>query len=329
MGAAITGWGVALPSRELRNDELAETLPVTAKWISDRTGIEMRRVAGPEDSASSLATTAGREALARAGVEADELDMVIVATSTPDYQLPATAPLVQAALGAGNAGAFDTNAACSGFLYGLAQADGLIASGTARKILFCASDLLSRVSDYTDPSSCVLFGDGAGAVVIERVEGTSRLGPFVLRSDGSAAGLLHIPSDDPYLRMEGREVYRHAVDGMTRSVNEIVERAGMKLDEIDLVVAHQANARIVEAVGQRLGLRPDQVALNIARLGNTSAASIPLALAQASHEGDLEDGDHVIITAFGAGFVWGAALVRWGAPVDDQNELVLAGEIGV
>lgn len=327
MGAAITGWGVALPARELRNDELADSLPVTAEWIRDRTGIEMRRVAGPEDSAAGLATTAGRAALARAGVEPDEIDMVIVATSTPDYQIPASAPLVQDALGAGNAGAFDVNAACSGFLYGLAQSDGLIASGSATKVLLCGSDLLTRVSDYTDPSSCVLFGDGAGAVVIERTEGASRLGPFVLRSDGSDARLLYIPTGEPYLRMQGREVYRRAVDGMTRSVSDVVARSGMKLDEIDLVVAHQANARIVEAVGQRLGLRPDQVALNIAKLGNTSAASIPLALAQAWDDGNLENGDHVILTAFGAGLVWGAALVRWGAPTDLPSELVLAGEM--
>jgi 3-oxoacyl-[acyl-carrier-protein] synthase-3 len=185
------------------------------------------------------------------------------------------------------------------------------------------------VSDYTDPSSCVLFGDGAGAVVVEKIEGATRLGPFILRSDGSDAGLLRIPSGEPYLRMNGREVYRHAVDAMTRSVTDIVERAGMKLDEIDLVVAHQANARIIEAVGHRLGLRPEQVALNIARLGNTSAASIPLALAQAWDEGSLENGDHVILTAFGAGFVWGAALLRWGNPKNAQDQLVMAGEMNV
>jgi 3-oxoacyl-[acyl-carrier-protein] synthase-3 len=329
MGSAITGWGVALPSRELRNDELAESLPVTADWIRERTGIETRRIAAPEDSAASLATIAGRAALIRAGIDPEEIDMVIVATSTPDHQIPGSAPLVQDALGAANAGAFDVNAACSGFLYGLAQADGLIASGSADKVLLCGSDLLSRVSDYTDPSSCVLFGDGAGAVVVERIEGATRLGPFILRSDGADAALLRIPSGESYLRMNGREVYRHAVDAMTRSVTDIVERAGMKLDEIDLVVAHQANARIVEAVGHRLGLRPEQVALNIARLGNTSAASIPLALAQAWDDGSLENGDHVILTAFGAGFVWGAALLRWGNPTNAQDELVMAGEISV
>ena len=329
MGSAITGWGVALPSRELRNDELAESLPVTADWISERTGIETRRIAAPEDSAASLATIAGRAALVRAGIDPQEIDMVIVATSTPDHLIPGSAPLVQDALGAANAGAFDVNAACSGFLYGLAQADGLIASGSAGKVLLCGSDLLSRVSDYTDPSSCVLFGDGAGAVVVEKIEGATRLGPFILRSDGADAGLLRIPSGEPYLRMNGREVYRHAVDAMTRSVTDIVERAGMKLDEIDLVVAHQANARIVEAVGHRLGLRPEQVALNIARLGNTSAASIPLALAQAWDDGSLENGDHVILTAFGAGFVWGAALLRWGNPKNAQDELVMAGELSV
>jgi 3-oxoacyl-[acyl-carrier-protein] synthase III len=326
MGAAITGWGIALPERTLSNAELSARLDVSERWIRERTGIEMRHIASDADSSATLAADAGARALARAGVEAADLDVVIVATSTPDHQIPATAPLVQHALGAGRAGAFDVNAACSGFLYALAQADALIATGVARRALVCGSDVLSRVTDYSEASSSVLFGDGAGAVVVDRIEGPSRLGPFVLRSDGADPSLLCIPKGERYLRMQGREVYRRAVEAMTASVRDVLDDAGMRLDEVDLVVAHQANARIVEAVGQRLGLRADQVALNIARLGNTSAASIPLALAEASTEGRLNDGDVVVLTAFGAGFVWGAGMVRWGALTADARAPALVGE---
>jgi 3-oxoacyl-[acyl-carrier-protein] synthase III len=325
MGAAITGWGIALPERELHNAELARRLGVTEEWILERTGINSRHVAAPTDSASSLSTEAGRAALARAGLEASQLDMVIVATSTPDEQMPATASLVQHALGASGAGAFDLNAACSGFLVALAQAGALVTSGMAQRVLVCGADLLTRVLDYDDPRSCILFGDGAGAVVLESAPGIV-FGPFRIVSDGSKEPLLRIPADDGHLRMKGREVYRHAVASMSAAVKDILSQAGLSVSDIDLLVAHQANARIVEAVALRLGLDPARAMLNINRLGNTSAASIPLALAEAVETGKLHDSDLVVLTAFGAGFVWGAGIVRWAAPVAPRagEELVMA-----
>lgn len=325
MGAAITGWGAALPERTLDNAELAEGLDVTEDWILERTGIESRHIAGAADTASSLSIVAGAEALRRAGVEASDIDTVIVATSTADALIPGAAPLVQSALGT-RGSAFDLNAACSGFLYALVQASALIEAGMAERILLCGADLLSRVSDYTDVRSCVLFGDGAGAVVVEKVEAPSRIGPFKLYSDGTKAPLLRIPQGDPYLRMQGREVYRYAVEGMTRSVREVLESASLKPGDIDLLVAHQANARIIEAVAHRLGLEEGQALLNISRLGNTSAASIPLAMVEAVATGRLSDGDVVVLTAFGAGFVWGAGVVRWGARPGTPEELMLAGD---
>ena len=324
MSAGVTGWGTALPDRVLDNAELAAKLGISEDWILERTGIHSRRIAGESDSAASLAVRAGRAALERAGRAPDDLDMVIVATSTPNHQLPATASLVQNELGARNAGAFDLNAACAGFLVALAQASALVDSGMSESVLVCGADLLSRVLDYTDKGSCILFGDGAGAVLVEK-SGDTRLGPFKIYSDGSKADLLRVPTGEPYMRMKGREVYRHAVAGMTAAVRDILSAAGMSVDDIDLLVAHQANARIIEAVAARLGLRAEQAMININRLGNTSAASIPLALAEAVDEGRLKQDDLVVVTAFGAGFVWGAGIVRWGAMMKSDQDLVTAG----
>jgi 3-oxoacyl-[acyl-carrier-protein] synthase III len=327
MGTAIVGWGTALPQREVTNEELAERLDVSAEWIFERTGISTRRVAAPEDSAATLATTAARAAIERAEIDAADLDLVLLATSTPVAQMPATASVLQDALGAGNAGAFDLNAACSGFLVALAQATAQVEAGMARNVLVCGADLLSRVLDYSDPRSCVLFGDGAGAVVLQGTPGATRLGPFRIRSDGSKAGLLHIPPDDGHLRMKGREVYRYAVACMTDSVREVLAAGAITVDDVDLLVAHQANARIIEAVAARLGLEAPKAMLNIHRLGNTSAASIHLALAEAVSTGRLKDDDLVVLAAFGAGFVWGAGVVRWGTGTPAEDELVGAGRI--
>jgi 3-oxoacyl-[acyl-carrier-protein] synthase-3 len=329
-GSAITGWGSALPPRLLTNAELAERLDVSEDWILERTGISARHVAGEDQTSGTLATDAGVIALDRAGVDGSDLDMVIVATCTPDNQIPATAPLVQAALGAHKAGAFDVGAGCSGFLYALSTAQALIEGGGVRRALVCGADVLSRVTDYSDARSCVLFGDGAGAAVVEAIEGPSRIGPFILKSDGLKAPLLEIPTGDRYLRMNGREVYRHAVDGMSQCVGEVLETVGMKADELDLLVAHQANARILAAVADRLGLTKDQVVLNIGHTGNTSAASIPIALAEAAGDGSLESDDHVMLAAFGAGFVWGAGLIHWGvgSPEEQEKSLVGAADAG-
>ncbi len=312
MGAAITGWGSAIPEGRLTNADLTERIDVSEDWIVERTGVRERRIAASGETTSSLASEAGRHALKESGVEAGDLDMVIVATVTPDYQFPAVASLVQTAIGATQAGAFDLAAGCSGFLFALAQAGALVDSGTAKKVLLCGAETLSRIIDYTDERSCVLFGDGAGAVVVEAVEGPSRVGPFTLHSDGSQPELLWVPPGEGALRMQGREVYRRAVDGMTRSVAETLEKAKLDTSDVALVVAHQANARILDAVATRLGFPSARVVNNIERYGNTSSASIPIALCEALELDLLADGDNVVFTAFGAGLAWGAGVVRWG-----------------
>jgi 3-oxoacyl-[acyl-carrier-protein] synthase-3 len=243
----------------------------------------------------------------------------MVATSTPDFLFPSTASLVQAELGCLNAGAFDLNAACSGFLYGMALADSSIESGASRRILLCGADTLTAVTDYSDAHSCVLFGDGAGAVVFEAAVDDSGLGPFILRSDGSDPSLLYVDADEGLIKMQGREVYRRAVDGMTKAVTEVLARSGIGIADVGLVIAHQANARIIEAVASRLDIDPQKLPVSIEMIGNTASASIPIAICQAADEGLLSAGDVVVITAFGAGFTWGAGLIRWD-PVRSPNQ---------
>ncbi|MGH2788918.1 MAG: beta-ketoacyl-ACP synthase III [Actinomycetota bacterium] len=326
MSSAIAGLGAALPEKVLDNAELAARLDVTEEWIFGRTGISERRIAGDDQTTATLATDAGRLALKAASVEASDLDYVIVATCTPDYLLPSTAALVGAELGAVGVAAFDLNAACSGFLYGLTQASALIDAGTAKRVLVCGADVLSRITDYSDPKSSVLFGDGAGAAVMQRIEGESRVGPFLLHAEGSQPELLYVPPETGVIHMEGREVYKRAVEGMTASVRAILLTAGIAASDVDLLVAHQANARILRAVGERLGFPTEKLMTNIARVGNTSGASIPLALADALANGRLKEGDRVVLTAFGAGFTWGAGVVRWGTGSNDNVDLVLTGK---
>ncbi|HZA40270.1 MAG TPA: beta-ketoacyl-ACP synthase III [Actinomycetota bacterium] len=327
MGAALTAVGAALPSTRLENAELAERFGVTEDWIVARTGIQSRRIASDEDSVVSLATTAGREVLTAADVDPQQVDVVIVATCSSGRQLPANAPLVATEIGARNAAAFDLNGACSGFLFSLAQATALVENGTARRVLVCGSDLLTRYTDPDDRGSSILFGDGAGAALVEYFDGPSRLGPFNLRTDGSRASILAIPDGEPYLHMEGREVYRHAVEQMSASVAELLKDTSMSGDDVDLLVAHQANARILRAVADRLGFPMEKVLTNIAQVGNTSAASIPLALADAYESGTISDGDNIVLTAFGAGFTWGAGLVVWGTGDRQSKSVALAGDI--
>jgi 3-oxoacyl-[acyl-carrier-protein] synthase-3 len=329
VGAAVRSWGFSLPKKQLRNEELAARVGVTEEWIYERTGIRSRRIAGDGETTSSLATLAGLDALGRAGVAPEELDLVIVATATADQTLPGAAPLVQAGLGATRAGAFDVGAGCAGFLYALSVASALVDSGTVRRVLICGADVLSRVTDYSDARSCVLFGDGAGAALVERIEGPGQIGPFLLHSDGTAIDLLHIPPETGLIRMEGRQVYRRAIQGMTDSVREVVAAAGISLDDVRLLVAHQANARILEAVASQLGIDEGRVLTNIVRYGNTSAASIPIAIAEATQQNILEEGDIVILTAFGAGFVWGAGMLRWNAGLQGQRDVVTAEAVGV
>jgi 3-oxoacyl-[acyl-carrier-protein] synthase-3 len=312
MGAAITGWGAAVPQRIVTNAEIAARLDVDEDWIFQRTGISARHVAADGEKTSGLAIEAARLALAVAEADPAMLDAVIVATLTPDLQMPATASLVQARLGAGRAAAFDLNAGCSGFLYALSQAGAMVLSGQAGRVLVIGADVLSRVIDYSDPRSAVLFGDGAGAVVVERSLGPVRIGPFVLGSDGREPELLCIPRDTGLISMQGREVYRRAVAAMSDSMLELCRAQRIEPDEIDLVVCHQANARILASVAERMGLPEEKFLSNISAYGNTSAASIPLALAEAAVAGRLDQGDLVVLAAFGAGFTWGAGLVRWG-----------------
>lgn len=316
-GAVIAGVGMAAPERTLSSADLEDALGLDRDWIETRTGIRSRHLAGPDDTTVSLGATAAREALRAAELDAGAIDYVIVATVTPDYLVPAAASLLQTELGCDAAGAFDLNAGCSGFLCGLGQADALVRAGAARAVLVVGVDLMSRIVDLADPKTGIIFGDGAGAAVVV-ADAEPRLGPFFLRSDGSAPELLTAARDGGKLAMAGREVYRRAVQELTASVLEVTAGRGVALDDVDLVVAHQANGRILDAVAERLGLPPGKLFKNVDRYGNTTAASIPIALAEAHAAGALREGDLVVLAAFGSGFVWGAALVRWGiaSPVE-------------
>ncbi|MGH2775011.1 MAG: beta-ketoacyl-ACP synthase III [Actinomycetota bacterium] len=312
-GSTITGIGVHVPDGELKNDELAERLSVSEEWIFGRTGIRSRHIVEDADSSSSLGTVAAQRALDHAGLVADDLDTIITATISPDLQFPATACLIQHSLGATNAAAFDLGAGCSGFLFALAQAKALVESGAARRVLVVGADVLTRYADSNDRRSSILFGDGAGAAVVEGIDAPTEIGHFVLRTDGSNPQLLCVPKDSPYIQMNGREVYKAAVAGMTDTVSDAIDSEGLDPDKTWLV-AHQANARILEAVARRLEWPEHKVIVNIDHYGNTSSASIPLALNEAMNDGRLQDGDDVMLTAFGAGFAWGAGLIRWRIP---------------
>jgi 3-oxoacyl-[acyl-carrier-protein] synthase-3 len=331
MGASITGYGWALPSRVMRNVELGAPLGLSDEWIYERTGIRSRHVAGAGETTSSLAIEASASAIESAGLDPLDIDMVIVATSTPDFQLPATASIVQGGLGCLRAGSFDINAACAGFLYALAQADALIDNGSCDCVLVCGSEILTRITDFSDPKTCVLFGDGAGAVVVQRAEG-SLVGPFSFHSEGGSADLLYVHPEERLIRMDGREVYRRAVETMSRSVSEIVDASGLSIDEVDAVIAHQANGRILEAMASRLGIDLSKFVIDIETVGNTSAASIPIALARAAGKGRFEPGDVIVLTAIGAGFTWGAGLMSWGVRTTSKRKSArlpaLVGTIG-
>lgn len=324
--AMLTGLGVGVPDRVLTNAYFEQILDTSDQWIVERTGIRERHVAGPETPLSALCETASRQALARAGLGAGDVDAIILGTVSPDRRLPSTACELQARLGAVNALAFDIVAACPGFVYALTVAEGLIASGRARTVLALGAEKLSTITDYTDRSTAILFGDGAGAAVVRPGDGTGRgILSSVLGSDGTLADLLYMPgggSNDPvsqkvvderthFIRMAGREVFKAAVLAMARACEQALREAGVTAEEIDLLVPHQANIRIIEATAKHAGVSMDLVMVNVDRYGNTSAASIPLALAQAEAEGRLVPGMRVMLVTFGAGFTWGAMVVRW------------------
>ena len=325
--ARISGLGVAVPSGIRTNADWEETLDTSDQWIVERTGIRERRWAGPEDTVASLSKTAADLALEQAGIGPMDLGGIVLGTATPDRLLPSTACDLQALLGAENAAAFDIAAACPGWLYSLTVAEGLIAAEQAEHILVVGAEKLSTITDETDRSTAILFGDGAGATVISayRNEANGGILSTFIRSDGRLASLLYRPGggstrpfsqevlDDRshFMKMAGREVFKAAVRAMTQACDEAIQRAGVAAEDIDLMVPHQANIRIIEATAKHTGMAMDKVMVNIDRFGNTSAASIPLAFDQAINEGRLERGMLILLVTFGAGFTWGSSVVRW------------------
>jgi len=327
MNALISGWGYYVPPKVLTNADLEAMVNTSDAWIYERTGIRERHIVEGNEVTSAMATKAARDALARAKVRAEDLDAIIIATTSPDTFLPTAACLVQEALGARKAAVFDLGAACAGFVYGLAVARGLVMSGTARKVLLVGAETISRFLDWTDRATCVLFGDGAGAVVIEASMAGAGIQSTALHGDGrqkkhlrlEGGGALHPPTrrnDDStsyYIQMDGPEVFKLAVPAMADATREALALAGLRLEDVDLFVPHQANVRIVEAVGKRLGLDRSKVFVDIDRFGNTSAASIPIALCDAVAQGRVRRGDTLAFAAFGGGMTWGAAVVEWSA----------------
>ncbi|MHB8659243.1 MAG: beta-ketoacyl-ACP synthase 3 [Solirubrobacteraceae bacterium] len=317
--ATILSVATELPPGRLTSAELAAQLGISEDWIVSRTGIRERRRAEPHERLTDYAIRAGRAALAAARVSPAEVDLVIVATMSSDELTPNTAPLLAAGLGASGAGAFDVGAACTAFLSGLALGAGQIESGRAGVVLLVGADFITRIIDYTDRGTAPLFADAAGAVVLGRSgeHGEGSIGPIVLRSDGSGADLITATHSERRLRMNGPEVYRQAVARMGEVTLEVVQRAGIELEDIDLLVPHQANARITRALGERLGLPTEKVVDCIETFGNTSAATLPVALAVAVADGRLRPGAQVLLSTFGAGLTWGAGIIEWGGPAGD------------
>jgi 3-oxoacyl-[acyl-carrier-protein] synthase-3 len=315
--AAVHSVASELPQTRVSSVEVAERLGISEEWIMSRTGIRERPVAGPEERLSDYAARAGAAALERAGIDPADLDLVLVATLTPDEVTPNAAPLVASTIGADRAGAFDVGAACTGFLSALAAGAAQIESGRARWVLAIGADLITRVINWEDKKSAPLFGDAAGAAVLGPADGGHGvIGPIVLGADGSHGDSILIPNTDRKIRMDGPEVYKHAIARMAESTLAALDRAGLTLDDIDLFVYHQANARITRALGERLGLEPARVVDCIERYGNSSAATLPLALVAAERDGRLKPGARVVLGAFGGGFTWGGGVIEWGGSGD-------------
>ena len=315
--SVILGTGSALPRRRVTNEELAETVETSDAWIVERTGIRCRYIAGEDETTASLATDACRRALDAAGVEAAEIDLIVLATATPDQTFPSSATKVQAALGINDCIAFDVHAVCTGFLYALSVADSMLRSGNATKALVIGAETFSRILDWTDRATCVLFGDGAGALVLGAEPTESGILATRLHADGRHNDLLFVdggPSTTGTvgkLRMKGREVFRHAVVNLAGVMNEVLETAGLTTADVDWVVPHQANARILDATAKKLGLPPEKVVVTVDEHANTSAASVPLAFDTAVRDGRIKRGDVVVLEAMGGGFTWGAAALRY------------------
>jgi 3-oxoacyl-[acyl-carrier-protein] synthase-3 len=324
--ATFAGLGVYVPEQRVTNEDLSRTLDTSDQWIQERTGIRERRIARADESLTELCIKASRAAMQQAGIAAADVDAIIVATVTADRRMPSQACDLQAGLGAEHAAAFDIGAACPGFVYATGIGEGLIATGQYRNVLILGAERLSTITDWSDRSTAVLFGDGAGAAVLQPAsrDGRGILATY-LGADGRLAELLHIPAGGgmspltaenigergQYMKMAGREVFKAAVRAMADACDHALERAGVTAEEIDLLVPHQANLRIIEATAKHAAIPMGKVMVNVDRYGNTSAASIPLALAQAEEEGRLKKGSLALLVAFGAGFTWGASVVRW------------------
>ncbi len=310
--ARIAGLGHHVPERVVHNAELADRFGVDDAWIVRRTGIHSRRWAAPGEGLDDMATAAGERALEDAGLDASDIDLVLVATVTQDQAIPNSAPVVARRLGALNAGAIDVGATCTGWLSALQLACGQVEAGRAERVLVIGADLLSRLLDLDDPKTAALFADGAGAVVVSADGTGSGVGPIALEADGELAGAIYATRADAKIRMDGHSTYQFAVKQLTEITVRVCERAGVALDDVDLFVYHQANGRIIRAVGDRLGLPRERVADYVAGMANTSAASIPLALSLLREDGRLHAGQRIFVAAMGAGFVWGAGLLEWG-----------------
>jgi 3-oxoacyl-[acyl-carrier-protein] synthase III len=317
---SITGLGAYVPQRVLTNDELSTIVDTTDEWIMERTGIRERRIAAPEEALTDLALPAARAALAQAGVDPREIDLLLCATVTPDMMFPTSSALLADTLGAEDAAAYDLLAGCTGFMYAVVQAYGMIAAGLSERALVVGGDVLSRILDWTDRSTLVLFGDGAGAVVLEKVDGGGFLG-FELGADGGGGVHLSLPGSgsrrmedatrNGYVHMNGREVFKFATRVLVSSAQKVLDECGVNVKDVDVYVPHQANVRIMDHAAQRLGIPRERMVVNVDRFGNTSSGSIPLALADAQAEGRLEKGDLVLMTGMGAGLTWGSALMEW------------------
>jgi 3-oxoacyl-[acyl-carrier-protein] synthase-3 len=315
---SITGLGCHVPERVLTNDELSQIVDTNDEWITTRTGIKERRIAADDEALTDICMPAARRALEMAGVDPASIDLLIVATVTPDMAFPSSGALLADQLGMPDAAAYDLSAGCTGFVYAIAQAQGMLAAGLARRALVVGADVLSKILDWTDRSTLVLFGDGAGAVVMEQVDEGGFLG-FELGADGGGGANLWLPGSgsrtfedpDKYVKMNGREVFKFATRVMVSSAEAILEECDKTIDDVDVYVPHQANVRIIDHAAKKLGVAQEKTVVNVDKYGNTSSGSIPLALADAADDGRLEPGKLVLLTGMGAGLTWGSALIEW------------------
>ncbi|MDX6643625.1 MAG: 3-oxoacyl-[acyl-carrier-protein] synthase [Solirubrobacteraceae bacterium] len=318
-GVALLGIGSHVPERVMTNDEIAAMVDTSDEWIAQRTGIRERRIAAPHESSASLGAEAARRAIESAGIDPGQLDLIVAATASPDYYFPATASLIGERIGADNVAGYDLSAACTGFIYALAQGYSQIASGLAETVLVVGTEVFSRLLDWSDRSTCILFGDGAGAVVLQRDDGVRGLRGFELGADGKGALLLSVAAaghsetepEGPYVQMNGPEVYKFATRVVVESSERCLQAAGLTVADVDVFVPHQANRRIIDHAARRLGLDEQRVFSNVDRYGNTSAGSIPICLDEAWREGRIGPGDIVLMVGFGGGLAWGSCVMEW------------------